>query len=75
MTSVYNKTTFNSFLDDMVFHKNIILIMTSNTSKEKIDQIDPSYLRQGRVNTYYKMITPLVAQWMRLPKPSTHIYL
>lgn len=60
MTSVYNKTTFNSFLDDMVFHKNIILIMTSNTSKEKIDQIDPSYLRQGRVNTYYKMVTPLV---------------
>jgi hypothetical protein len=60
MTSVHNKTTFNSFLDDMVFHKNIILIMTSNTSKEKIDEIDPSYLRKGRVNAYYKMVTPLV---------------
>jgi hypothetical protein len=60
MTSVHNKTTFNSFLDDMVFHKNIILIMTSNTSKEKIDEVDPSYLRKGRVNAYYKMITPLV---------------
>lgn len=55
-TSVHNKATFNSFLDDMVFHKNIILIMTSNTSKEEIDTIDSSCLRKGRVNAYYSMM-------------------
>jgi len=59
MTAVHNKATFNSFLDDMIFHKNIIIIMTSNMSKEAIDEIDPSYLRRGRVNRYYKMVTPL----------------
>ena len=58
-TSVQSKGTFNSFLDDMVFHKNVILIMTSNESKESIDAIDPSYLRPGRVNAYYSMMNSL----------------
>lgn len=59
-TAVHNKTTFNSFLDDMIFYKNTIIIMTSNVSKVVIDKIDPSYLRKGRVNEYYNMVTPLV---------------
>ena len=59
-TPVHNKTTFNSFLDDLVFYKNIIIIMTSNLSKDTIDQIDSSYLRMGRVNAYYNMTTPLI---------------
>jgi len=58
-TSVHNKITFNSFLDDMVFHKNIILILTSNVSKYDIDKIDSSYLRQGRINSYYSMMKPI----------------
>lgn len=58
-TSVHNKMTFNSFLDDMVFHKNIILILTSNVSKRDIDKIDSSYLRQGRINAYYSMMKPI----------------
>jgi hypothetical protein len=49
-TVVYNKTTFNTFLDDICMYKNIILVMTSNESKESIDAIDPSYLRKGRVD-------------------------
>lgn len=48
-TSVYNKTTFNTFLDDMALNKYVILILTSNESKENIDDLDPSYLRKGRV--------------------------
>jgi len=60
-TSVHNKITFNSFLDDMVFHKNIILILTSNVSKHEIDKIDNSYLRQGRVSVCYSMMKPIEA--------------
>lgn len=50
--SVYDKSTFNSFLDDMKFNKNIILIMTSNETREQIDLLDKSYIREGRVNVY-----------------------
>lgn len=50
--SVYDKTTFNTFLDDMRYNKNIILLMTSNESKEQIDLLDTSYLRKGRINVY-----------------------
>ena len=54
-TMVYNKSTFNTFLDDMCMYKNIILIMTSNESKQKIDEIDCSYLRKGRVDASFVM--------------------
>ena len=58
-TVVYNKTTFNTFLDDMCMYKNTILVMTSNEPKESIDAIDPSYLRKGRVDASITMRTPL----------------
>jgi hypothetical protein len=45
----------------MVFHKNIILIMTSNKKKEEIDALDLCYLREGRVNAYYDMSRQIVA--------------
>ena len=60
LTYVHNKMSFNSFMDDMIFHRNIIILMTSNKKKEEIDLLDPSYLRQGRVNAYYTMNQPLV---------------
>ena len=60
-TQVNSKATFNTFLDDLVFEKNIILIMTSNEGKKEIDTLDPSYLRKGRVNAYYSMMKPLAA--------------
>ena len=53
--SVYNKSTWSTFLDDMIFYKNVILILTSNTSKDKIDALDESYLRKGRVHESYSM--------------------
>ncbi len=50
--SVYDKSTFNSFLDDMKYNKNIIILMTSNETKDQIDLLDKSYLRDGRVNIF-----------------------
>ena len=55
---IYNKTTWNNFMDDLIFYK-IILIFTSNTSKQDIDKIDPSYLRQGRIDEYFYMDHPI----------------
>lgn len=55
---IYNKTTWNNFMDDLIFYK-IILIFTSNKSKKELDKIDPSYLRKGRIDEYYYMNTSI----------------
>jgi hypothetical protein len=54
-TSVHNKMTWTNFLDDMFLFKNVILLMTSNTPKAKIDELDCAYLREGRVHAAYSM--------------------
>ena len=54
-TLVHNKSTWSSFLDDMIFYKNVVLIMTSNTPKSDLDALDPAYLRSGRVHASYTM--------------------
>ncbi len=54
-TLVHNKSTWTSFLDDMFIYRKVILIMTSNTSKKVIDNMDIAYLRQGRIHTYFSM--------------------
>lgn len=51
---VYNKCTWNTFMDDLIFYK-ILFVFTSNTSKENIDKMDPAYLRKGRIDEYYYM--------------------
>ena len=56
---VYDKSSWANFLDDMVFFKNVILLMTSNKSKEEIDALDPAYLRRGRVHLSASMLEPL----------------
>jgi DNA replication protein DnaC len=56
---IYNKTTWNNFMDDLIFYK-IVLIFTSNTSKNDIDKLDPSYLRQGRIDEYFYMDKPIM---------------
>lgn len=58
--SVYNKSTWSSFLDDMIFYKKVILVLTSNTSKEDIDVWDESYLRDGRIHASYSMKTKIL---------------
>lgn len=49
---VKNKTDWNSFLDkfDREIYPHVILLMTSNKSAEYFDELDPSYMREGRVN-------------------------
>lgn len=52
------KSQWNTFLDkiQMGTYPNIILVMCSNHSREKIhEELDPSYLRDGRVNLYFQM--------------------
>jgi len=61
--SVYNKSTWSSFLDDMIFYKKVILVLTSNTSKEDIDIWDESYLREGRIHACYSMKTKLTLSY------------
>ena len=59
-TLVYNKSTYNTFLDDMILYKNVILILTSNESIEEISALDPCYLRKGRIDGSFSMMTPIV---------------
>ena len=56
---VHNKSTYNTFLDDMILFKNVVLIFTSNESKKEIDALDPCYLRKGRVDACYSMMKQL----------------
>lgn len=58
-TLVYNKSTYNTFFDDMILFKNVVLILTSNESAEEISLLDPCYLRKGRVDAYFSMMKPL----------------
>lgn len=59
ITMIRSKSDYNTFFDDMIMFTKVIIILTSNVSKEEIDKLDNSYLRQGRVNAYYKMMKPL----------------
>jgi hypothetical protein len=58
-TLIHNKMTYNTFIDDLILYKNVIIIMTSNEDKQTIDLLDPSYLRKGRVDEYYTMMEAL----------------
>jgi hypothetical protein len=53
---VYNKTTYNTFLDNIndCLYPYVMLLLTSNKTKEEIDNETHScYLRKGRVNKYF----------------------
>ena len=49
-----DKMSWNTFLDkiDYGLFPNLILVMTSNLSRNQIDKFDKSYLRDGRINIY-----------------------
>ena len=49
-----DKMSWNSFLDKISYgiFPHLILIMTSNIDKSRLDRYDASYLRQGRVDIY-----------------------
>ena len=50
--SVHNKSTWNQFLDsiDNGLYPHIILLLISNMDPADIDALDPSFIREGRVN-------------------------
>jgi len=55
---VYNKTTYNTFFDNISdgLYPYIIVLLTSNKTKEEIDkETHPCYLRKGRVNEYFHL--------------------
>jgi len=55
---VYNKTSYNTFFDNMsdILYPYVILLLTSNKTKEEIDKETHScYLRKGRVNKYFHL--------------------
>ncbi len=58
-TCIFNKSTYNTFMDDLILYRNVMIIMTSNESKESIDNLDTCYLRKGRVSSYYSMLETL----------------
>lgn len=54
-TSVYNKKTFNKFMDRLIEYNHVIFILTMNSSNEQIDELDKSYLRPGRIDKAYSL--------------------
>lgn len=65
-TSVFNKSTYNTFFDDLILYRNIIIIMTSNEDKETIDTLDACYLRKGRIDAYFSMMDTLPLNFMSI---------
>lgn len=59
-TSVTDKQSWSKFMDDLKFYKNLIFIMTSNTSKTDIDKLDPALIRPGRVDLYHSLDVPYI---------------
>jgi len=51
---VRNKTDWNNFLDRIDYgqYPNVILVMTTNKPRAWFDALDPSYMREGRVNLH-----------------------
>ena len=51
---VQNKTDWNNFLDRIDYgeYPNVILVMTTNKPRAWFDALDPSYMREGRVNLH-----------------------
>jgi hypothetical protein len=55
--AVADKTGWNGMLDniDRRMYQDVIVIMTSNRDPEFIDSLDPSYIREGRVDLIVEM--------------------
>lgn len=56
-TMVTDKISLNAFFDnfDQGRYQNIIVIMTSNLTCQQIDDMDPSFMRDGRVDLKIKL--------------------
>jgi len=61
-TPVRDKTSWCTFLDDMAFYKDVILILTSNEPKDDLDALDPAYLNKGRIHGTFSMMKQLAIE-------------
>jgi broad-specificity NMP kinase len=54
---IYDKRTWNDFLDDVkIIYPNIIIILTTNLTKKELQtKYDESFIRKGRVDLIYEM--------------------
>ena len=52
---IYDKATWNQFFDrfDRGYYPWTIIVMTSNVSPDVINHMDPSFIREGRVNQIF----------------------
>ena len=55
--NIFDKTSWNQFFDrfDRRFYPWVILILTSNVKPDVIDSLDPSYIRNGRINKVFEL--------------------
>jgi hypothetical protein len=56
-SNIYDKTSWNQFFDrfDRRYYPWVILVLTSNVKPEVIDSLDPSYIRNGRINKVFEL--------------------
>ena len=56
-SNIYDKTSWNQFFDrfDRRYYPWVILVLTSNVKPEVIDSLDPSYIRDGRINKVFEL--------------------
>lgn len=57
-TNITDKPSWNQFFDrfDRKYYPWTILVLTSNVSPGIIDSLDPSYIREGRVNQIFEVV-------------------
>ena len=57
-TSVTDKCSHNSHCDEVKTYPNMIVLRTTNTPKRVLeDTTDPSYVRRGRIDAYFRCMT------------------
>jgi len=56
-SNILDKTSWNQFFDrfDRRYYPWVILILTSNVKPDVIDSLDPSYIRDGRINKVFEL--------------------
>ena len=55
--NIFDKTSWNQFFDrfDRRYYPWVILVLTSNVKPEVIESLDPSYIRNGRINKVFEL--------------------
>jgi hypothetical protein len=52
---IYNKTTFNNWMDSLCKYNYVIIIFTSNIGIDKYNELDTSYMRRGRIHKVFEL--------------------